>query len=325
MTQEIEQIIARDLSGEASDEDAAVLSEWIATSEANKTAYLRCKAYWQAKVTGDAVRDEEILCTQLLERIRQSKNNTRAVFAQWLRYAGVAAAVAILVGLSTYWAVSSQKSPPINYYSFITSEEIATFYLPDSTKITLNKNSKLTFSNVYGVNVREVMLEGEAFFNVVKNREKTFVVSLDESRITVLGTAFNVKYRSGEPVLTTTLIEGAIQFETDGQSVKLKPNQQLVCNLSDHHINIDEVASEVATAWKDNVLKYKSIPFSELLDILEKRYGVTIRLANRELGTRIVTGGFDAHLSVEQILNLTKKNVAFRWKKEGDKSYVVSK
>jgi ferric-dicitrate binding protein FerR (iron transport regulator) len=80
----------------------------------------------------------------------------------------------------------------------------------------------------------------------------------------------------------------------------------------------------VATAWKDNLLRYKSIPFAEFLTLLEKQYGVEILLSDEVSGMNKVSGSFDANLSVEQILNLMKKSLAFNWKKK-ENTYVITK
>lgn len=83
------------------------------------------------------------------------------------------------------------------------------------------------------------------------------------------------------------------------------------------------VSTDLVTAWKSYLIKYKSIPFREFLDILKKQYDVEIILSNGALGDQKVTGSFDENLTVDQILDLMKKNLSFKWKKQGDK-YVIS-
>jgi ferric-dicitrate binding protein FerR (iron transport regulator) len=188
---------------------------------------------------------------------------------------------------------------------------------------SLNKNSTLFYSNFYGSDAREVNLQGEAFFEVVKNADKEFVVATNNSHITVLGTVFNVKSYPEDSAITTTLIEGSVRFETLKQTVVLKPSQQLTYNTTANKINVNMIEISVATSWKDNLIRYRSIPFSQFLDMLEKQYQVEILLADKKLERQIVGGTFDAHLSVEQILDLTKQNLLFQWKKKGDKYLII--
>jgi ferric-dicitrate binding protein FerR (iron transport regulator) len=168
-----------------------------------------------------------------------------------------------------------------------------------------------------------VTLQGEAFFDVRPSKDKPFAVSLGRAKITVLGTSFNVKNYPEDSLLAVTLIKGSIRFDTPEQTVVLQPDQHLLYNKLDNKIRIDIAESSLVTAWKDNLLRYKSIPFAEFLSLLEEQYRVEIILLDKELGIHKVSGAFDLALSVEQILNLTKKNLSFNWKKEGNKYLII--
>lgn len=322
MNQEIEQIILRNLSGEASCDDVITFSEWLASSARNKESFLKIKKYWDAEVAGAKLQNPEATYNKLLDRIRKAERK-ETVRRLWIRYAG-AAAVAIIVGITGYWIGGQRNVTPVQYYSCITGNSVSSFELPDGTEISLNKNSTLSYSSSYGEKVREVSLEGEGYFSVMKDKTKAFVVDLNGSKISVLGTVFNVKNYSKENVTTATLVEGSIRFETPEQQILLKPDQQLVFNKSENQIGIENVSTDLITAWKSHLIKYKSISFREFLDMLKDRYTVDIVLSNEISGEQKVTGSFDESLTVDQILDLMKKNLSFRWKKEGDK-YVINK
>ena len=259
--------------------------------------------------------------SELLERIRKTERK-RVVRQLWIKYAG-AAAVAVIIGIVGYWMGGHQATVPLQYYSYITGNSISSFELPDGTEISLNKNSKLSYSSSYGEQVREVSLDGEGFFTVTKDKEKAFVVDLNGSKISVLGTVFNVKNYKKEDITTATLVEGSIRFETPDQQIVLKPDQQLVFNKSNNKIDMTNVSTDLVTAWKSHLIKYRSVPFREFLDMLKERYEVEIILSNEVLGDQKVTGSFDESLTVDQILDLMKKNLVFRWKKQGE-SYVIN-
>lgn len=321
MDHEIEQIILRNLSGEASCEDILVFSEWLSSSDAHKDSFLKIKKYWDAEVAGMKLRNPEAAYNMLLERIWKTERK-RVVRQLWIKYAG-AAAVAVIIGIASYWMGGHQATAPLQYYSYITGNSISSFELPDGTEISLNKNSKLSYSSSYGEQVREVSLDGEGFFTVTKDKEKAFVVDLNGSKISVLGTVFNVKNYKKEDITTATLVEGSIRFETPDQQIVLKPDQQLVFNKSNNKIDMTNVSTDLVTAWKSHLIKYRSVPFREFLDMLKERYEVEIILSNEALGDQKVTGSFDESLTVDQILDLMKKNLVFRWKKQGE-SYVIN-
>ena len=321
MDHEIEQIILRNLSGEASCEDILVFSEWLSSSDAHKDSFLKIKKYWDAEVAGVKLRNSEAAYNMLLERIRKTERK-RVVRQLWIKYAG-AAAVAVIIGIVGYWMGGHQATVPLQYYSYITGNSISSFELPDGTEISLNKNSKLSYSSSYGEQVREVSLDGEGFFTVTKDKEKAFVVDLNGSKISVLGTVINLKNYNKEDITTATLVEGSIRFETPDQQIVLKPDQQLVFNKSNNKIDMTNVSTDLVTAWKSHLIKYRSVPFREFLDMLKERYEVEIILSNEALGDQKVTGSFDESLTVDQILDLMKKNLVFRWKKQGE-SYVIN-
>lgn len=324
MDHEIEQIILRNLSGEASCEDILIFSDWLSSSDAHKNSFLKIKKYWDAEIVGVKLRNPEVSYNKLLDRIRgiERKSQIRQL---WIRYTS-AAAVALLIGVTGYWMGGGgrQSIAPEQYYSYITGNSISSFELPDGTEISLNKNSTLSYSSSYGKEGRKVSLEGEGFFQVAKDQDNAFIVDLNGSKIAVLGTVFNVKNYEKEGIATATLLEGSIRFEMPDQQVLLKPDQQLVFDKSTNKIDIENVSTDLVTAWKNRLIKYKSTPFSEFLNRLAKQYGVEISLQDEMLAEQRVTGAFDDSLTVEQILDLMKKNLSFKWKKEGDK-YVISK
>jgi ferric-dicitrate binding protein FerR (iron transport regulator) len=248
MDREIEQIIVRTLAEEASGEDVTALSEWLAAGEDNQTAFRKYGKYWDASVSGMTVRDKHRALRRLRCRIDRRERRT-GVLPRCLKYAGVAAAAAVLAGTVVYRNMLPGTQPPVEYYSYVTGNAVSAFRLPDGTDVSLNRNSRLTYSGNYGVRTREVTLLGEAFFDVVKQPEQPFVVRLNEARITVLGTTFNARHYPADSLLVATLIQGAIRFESPEQTVLLKPNQQLAYNLTVQTLRIDATDSEIASAW----------------------------------------------------------------------------
>lgn len=151
--------------------------------------------------------------------------------------------------------------------------------LPDGTKIHLNSESEIAFPREFSDDIRMVSLKGEAFFEV-KKENRPFLVESGNSKIYVLGTSFNVKQKANEP-LYVALVTGKVRVNTEnGDQVTLAPDEMLVMEKGGGFYKTGFDPMDV-TGWKDNYLVFKSTLFSEVIDKLEKWYGVKISVKGR--------------------------------------------
>lgn len=115
--------------------------------------------------------------------------------------------------------------------------------------------------------------------------------------------------------ITATLVEGSIRFEGAKLNIVMTPNQQLTFNRSTNKVDVKEIDTDTFTAWKDGLLKYKSIPFTELIENLKDIYQVEIRIDDERLADPSITvsGTFDQKQSIEQILKVISHSLPIRW------------
>ena len=147
---------------------------------------------------------------------------------------------------------------------------------------------------------------------------------MNGASIVVLGTHFNVKADADSDDITATLVEGSIRFEGAKQNIVMTPNQQLTFSRSTNKVDIKHVDTDVFTAWKDGLLKYKSIPFIELMEELKNTYKVDIKIDNEELKkpTVTVSGTFSREQSIEQILKVISRSLPIRWNNSNGVYYI---
>lgn len=175
--------------------------------------------------------------------------------------------------------------------------------LPDGTKVWLNADSRLSYEGLMeGVGPRNVWLEGEAYFDVRRNRHRPFIITTDKISIRVLGTTFNVKAYPDERETEATLISGEIELSVNDrpkEKILLQPNEKVavvdhpqadaprgsgeekritltIGNLSKVQLNDQEYIRE--TLWMDNKLVVKNETMEEILPKLERWYNVDITL-----------------------------------------------
>lgn len=238
-------LIARKLSGEASEEELQEL-ELRLKGNARSHYFLEILSdYWSVR-PGPANDDvqEEIHFQQILAIAEKSSNDPTAAdqnvvkkpaklftLRTWL----VAATIFGLI-VSLYFLVPSFHRPAKNELALneVTAKPGTKIYLmlPDGSKVWLNSESRLEYKRRFNDSIREVTLEGEAFFDVVKDKKKPFVVHTSDIDVRVLGTAFNVKSYPKESLIEATLIRGLIEVTNKKDPAQpriiLHPHDKLV-------------------------------------------------------------------------------------------------
>ena len=314
MENRINHIIARVLSGESSSDDILSLSEWLNENEKNRDEFRRLKNYWDADVAFKHSVAPTFSADKLQQKINVQKRQTYRR-QLWRNAIPLIAAACLFFIFSTAFFLYNTKDRTSEYYTLLAGEHTSNFTMEDGTVITLNKNSRLSYSDKYGKDNRNVKLEGEAYFEVAKDSGKPFQVEINGASITVLGTHFNVKADAESDDITATLVEGSIRFEGAKQNIVMTPNQQLTFSRSTNKVDVKHVDTDPFTFWKDGLLKYKSIPFIELIKELQSTYKVEIQIDSQELKNPAVTvsGTFSQEQSIEQILKVISRSLPIRW------------
>jgi ferric-dicitrate binding protein FerR (iron transport regulator) len=148
--------------------------------------------------------------------------------------------------------------------------------LADGTKVYLNTVSSIKYPTHFNGDERVVELEGEAYFEVAKDKSKPFIVKSNNQSIEVLGTHFNVHAYSNESVIKTTLLEGSVAVTYKNLKSILKPGQQ--SNVADNFtkIKIKEVDTEATIAWKNGRFKFDDADLKTVMRQLERWYGIKV-------------------------------------------------
>jgi ferric-dicitrate binding protein FerR (iron transport regulator) len=325
-------MIARVLGGTASPDDVLLLSRWLNEREENEKTFVRIRSYWTAKVSSCDAVDPNLAMEKIMRRIaEQDALRLRRTFRRICISAAAAVILAIVVStLTLFYAGSHRGGQTVhNYYTRLTDNHRSVFTLDDGTKITLNKNSRLTWSDGYGQTERRVKIDGEAFFEVTHNPELPFEVAFEmensgDAFIKVLGTTFSVRADATAEKIVATLVEGSICFDVQGKEIALKPEQQLEFAVAGKKVNIRRVDLETETAWKDGLLKYKAVSFAKLVEELSQIHDVEIQVTNKKLTNPSVTvsGTFEDGQSIEQIFAVIARSLPFQWAKKDGIYYV---
>lgn len=151
--------------------------------------------------------------------------------------------------------------------------------LADGTRVWLNTESKLRYPVAFTGEERRVEMDGEVYFEVAKNREKPFVVTVNGVDIRVLGTSFNVSAYQEDVV--TTLVTGKVQLKKGDEQVVLLPNQQAI--WSDDKFKVKQVDARNYLLWKEGIFYFEDVDLETILDDMARWYNVTIFYVNPTL------------------------------------------
>ncbi|WP_164110728.1 MULTISPECIES: FecR family protein [Sphingobacterium] len=182
---------------------------------------------------------------------------------------------------------SAEQETPITIIA--PTNAITQAILPDGSKIMLNANSKISYHKDNRDHQRIVSLEGEAWFDVIKDAKTPFIVSTNSYKVLVHGTAFNVRSFPDNSPVVTTLEHGSIEIlplvenNKSPKAVILKPGQQYYFDPKNNESHLSKVDSRFASLWKESEIKFENKNFKDLLKILEGRYHVHFIVKDPEL------------------------------------------
>lgn len=183
------------------------------------------------------------------------------------------------------------------------------FTLPDGSRVWLNSDTKIRYDKNFDKSVREVMLCGEAYFSVVKDASRPFIVKTFKLNIKVLGTVFNVKSYPGDKTIETTLVTGLVSIEKNNDKeheapILVKPKQKAVFSVAAEQIKVEQVNVDKTTSWKNGKLVIDNEPIDAVMAKLQRWYGVKVELVGK-LGSTDDRYTFTVKdENIEEVINL---------------------
>jgi ferric-dicitrate binding protein FerR (iron transport regulator) len=222
--------------------------------------------------------------------------------------------------------------------------------LPDGSHVWVNSDSKLTYAETFSGPTRDIYLEGEAYFDVVKDAKHPFIVHTSGIDIKVLGTAFNVKAYKAEPTIEATLVHGLIEVtktnQPEASKILLHPHEKLIfdkkaneqsvikpgMNAAESAIAQDKPINPsititplsktladsalIETSWVYNRLSFEEEKFEDLAKKIERWFNVEITINNNKIRSYRTTGSFENE-TVDEALRELQYLVPFNYQING--------
>jgi len=319
---DIDILIAKSLSGEATQTETDELNRRIEESPANKRLFEENKRIWQKShsyfSSSEISSDREKIKDGIL--LQTSKLSKAVVLPSWLFKVAAVLALPVMLGIGWYLGSSRMSSETQMCEVTAPKGQISKCILADGTEVWLNAGTTISYDPSLMGKTREIQLDGEAYFKVSKNKYKPFIVNTAHSQIKVLGTVFNLKAYSGENNVETTLEEGSVEFSLIGNAaepVKLNPGEQIVYNISEKKITLGKVDTYLHTAWKDGKFVFKDADLKTIIAELEKLYDVRIHLENDSLKHERFRGMFEYEQNIFSALETLERTTNLKYRMNG--------
>jgi transmembrane sensor len=307
---DIDLLIAKYLAGEALPDEAIQLDQWIALSS-NNMAYFEQSRKALGYITNRPINTAQMW--QHIEALPIQKTRTLTIY----RHAWRIAATIMLVSFLGIIAYNTLRNKPDTIIA--SSDNIHTEVLADGSKTVLNKNTTLTIAGGFNSKTRKMSLQGEAYFDVVHNEEKPFIIEVNKLLIKDIGTTFNVLALPLSDTVEVQVIEGIVELQTPQQTTRINKNQSGIYVKSSNKIFVVSQIDPNVSSYTNKSFVFKAQTLKKVIQSINKVYGNVLILDNNKLEDCVITVSFNGE-SPETIamviaetfgLQVAKRNTQF--------------
>jgi ferric-dicitrate binding protein FerR (iron transport regulator) len=326
----IERQIRDYFNGRLSSQEEADLIKWIKASNENREYFIDLKNNISIQDIDHPLLESSF--TELKNRLILHSEFNLAISGSTkilqLSFARIAAMLilTLIAGFSVAYFLGGQHFSPehvVWFETHVPRGEKSQLVLPDGSKVWVNSESTISYPSNFIDGQREIRLSGEAYFEVAKFEDKTFVVKTRSYDIKVLGTKFNVMAYPDFDRIETSLIEGKIEIQKGEQSIPVVPGEIFTC--SNNKYSIKEAKVDQTAKWKDNIFDFDQITFKELIARMERWYDVKIKIASPELEGILYSGIFKNEETIGQVLNTIQLTLPIRCTNVGFREFIIEK
>lgn len=284
---QLDRLFLKFLEGTCTEEEEQLLWQWF--------FLLDTRSQEMIQSTEREMIAREEMRSVIMAQVRPAK---KTVFPL-RRYAAVAAC---LIGLVITISFLMRLSTPGKHTLLATviyndSSAVQSFYLPDSSRVMLNRFSSLSWEEDFATRQRRVQLKGEGYFEVHPDKQHPFIVESNGMETKALGTAFIIEAYDGETEMRVSLLHGKVAITNAGKTFQpalLEPGQLLRYRNQQKDIQIEKISVSNPMAWTEGGMTFNRIPLTEALNRLARHYHITIKYNADRLKQKTVSGSFNA-------------------------------
>ena len=300
--------------GNASFEEEVAVKQWMEESTENRQSFLKERKLFDAMLL--LGNEKVIKAGKKRYSINLSSLRTELI--------KIAAVIAITLGGSyLYHQYSFEKELMATNTISVPAGQRINMTLTDGTNVWLNARTSLTYPVKFSKKNRQVILDGEAYFEVAKDKTKPFIVQTNKYNVEVLGTKFDVNAYSETGEFETTLMSGSVRVASTSdpaQKLTLKPNNKVY--LQDGELHVSVVDDFNPYRWKEGLICFKNESFTSIMKDFEKYYGLTIQVRKKEVLKYVYTGKFRQTDGIDYALRVLQKDIKFSYQRDDENQII---
>ena len=316
------ELLHRLIAGTTTEEENRQLMEWFRQCASKEEFFMLFETAWKES-PDEMPRDvQERMYRRLSRELDEKKTKTillRSRFS-WKVWPQIAVACIIIVlGLVNYRMNDKQKQLSTQNFTVLAEKGQRAFItLPDSTKVWLNSDTKISYPADYGLKERNVTLVGEAYFEVAKNPDKRFIVEAKGMQVEALGTSFNVNAYQNDNKIIASLLSGSVRVSYDRHVAILKPHESVKVDLLNRSFSRykDESMQNIAL-WRKNEITFDGEPLEEITHIMSRLYNTTICIEDESL-KKVCYIGTIRNNNLENFIDIINLTTPVVYENKGD-------
>lgn len=309
-------LLTKFLAGEASHQEAEQIEEWAQAHPDNQCRLQELTEMWNlSEKTSIPAHffDADMDWAVLQNRIEDDEHHTKTRSAKRGRIFGLntawstalrVAAIFVLASLAGLYIYKANYVPEKPEAVVEAMKEIVMskgkrggVTLSDGTKVYLNADSKLLLPEVFSEDIREVELEGEAYFDVAKNPNKPFIIKTKGAVVQVLGTSFVIKNYKEDEAVQAVVEHGVVSLRPASKPVEegviLTKGKLGRLDLKNNRLITEEVENlDEYLSWKEGFLVFNNATMKEVAQSLERKYDVQVAFDSNEIKDLRLTADF---------------------------------
>lgn len=302
-------LLTRYFQGKSTDKEQNTIREWAESSHENWRMFVRERALYDAGI--------------LLGDIPGTSREHIHKLLRPLSLVAAAAMIIFCIFITRDNYSLRQKGQQLQRIA-VPSGNRTNVTLPDGTNVWLSSKTSLSYPSSFTGPNREVLLDGEGYFEVVKS-EKPFIVKTSKYNVEVLGTVFNVEAYSNSDRFVTNLYEGKVKIfkPEDEQVIFLSPGQ--TAENKDGSLIVTSTAGAEDYMWKDGLINLGDKSFSDIMSAFEKFFGVKIIIKNNDVIDQRYDGKLRMADGIEHALKVLQKDFPFIYEINEDEDTIIIK